>query len=233
MLAGAALLMAGCATQPVFIPGIGSVFGTIDDQQGNTYKITQLSDNSVRVEAEGPNGDLTFTFDSDGNLTNITAADGTNINFTQQADGSILVSGIGVFDGQQFPLGFSFDPSNSSSAKLWDRAQASGDPFIVCLIIDLFCDSLEDIIADVLPPLIDEFINDNLPTLIGEFNNTVPSFLQLPVNAITSFPTGIEAFDNFVREQARMRVDPLIAQARNFCAHWQLLRLLEISACDV
>lgn len=230
MLAGAALLMAGCATQPVFIPGIGAVFGTVDDQQGNTYKITQLSNNSVRVDAEGTEGDLTFIFDSAGNLTNITAADGTNISFTHQANGTVNVSGIGVFDGTQFPIGFSFTPGSSSSAKLKNDANADGDPFIVCLIIDLFCDSLEDLITDFLPPMIDEFINDNLPAIIAEFNKQ--SFIPIPQGVITQFPTGIENLDDFIREKARERVDPLIAQARNFCAHWQLLRLLEISACD-
>lgn len=219
-----------CSTQPVFLPGTGgSEFGTIDDQQGNTYKITELAGDSIRVDAEGVGGDLTFTFDSDGRLTNITSPDGSNINFNHQANGTIQVSGTGTFEGQQTSFNFTITPGNSAKQKHSNDAAASA-PFVVCAIIDAFCNDLEAIIAELLPPLIDEFINDNLPALITEFNKQ--SFIPIPEGVFTSFPTGVGAFDDFVRNQARQRIEPLLAPVREFCARWQLLRLLEISACD-
>lgn len=229
-IAGTTLLTSGCATQPTFIPGSGSVFGTIDDQQGNTYKITQLADNSVNVVAGGVEGDLSFAFDPDGKLMNLAAPDGSNINFNHQTIGMVAVSGIGVFEGQQFPFGFSFSFGNQGGSKVLNRSQSTGDPFLVCAIIDSFCDGLEQLIVELLPPLIDAFINENLPALIAEFNKQ--SFIPIPEGVVTQFPTGIEPVDDFIRAEAMKRIDPLLAQARNFCAQWQLLRLLEISACD-
>ncbi len=221
----------GCSTQPVFEAGLGgSDFGTITAPDGAKYQITENADDTVRVEVESPGGNLFFSFGSDGKLTNITLADGTDLDFEQQSNGTVQVTGVGMFMGTQIPINFNVNPANSAKKKGMDAA--SGDPFIVCIIIDNFCESLEELIAVLLPPLIDAVIDANLPMIIDDLGLT-PILFVLDIDPSTlSFPTGNPDLDGPIRAEAMRQVEPKLVELRNFCAHWQLLRLLEISVCD-
>lgn len=222
----------GCSTQPTFTPGSGgSDFGSIYDPAGNTYRIFEQEDGSVRVEAQGIDGDMVFTIDEEGRLTNITLEDGSEIDFQHQGNGTAVVTGNGLYGGQPVSFNFVIDVPDPS-AKLMNRAQSTGDPFIVCVIIDLVCESLEDLIAELLPPMLDIIIDENLPAIIEEtgLGLFLPALGIDP--ATVRFPTGNADIDDRVRARAMEYVEPHLQQARNFCAHWQLLRLLEISACD-
>lgn len=228
------LLMTGvaCQTQPTFVPGVGGAdFGTIAAPNGSNFKIIEQSDDTIRVEVEGTADGLVFTIDPDGNLTGVENADGTNIAFAKQQNGTVVVSGVAVFEGMQIPVNFTVDPSNPSG-RAKSLAAASGDPLIVCLIIDAFCENIEELIAEVLPAMIDVFIDANLPSIIEELGlKPLLDILLIDINEL-SFPTGNAQLDDPIRAEAQRRVEPLLAEVRNFCAHWQLLRLLEISVCD-
>lgn len=223
-ITGATLLIGGCATQPVFIPGSGSAFGTIDDQQGNTFKIVEQANNSVRVEVEGVDGSFTFTIDADGRLTNVTSSDGSQIDFAYLSNGQVRISGTGTFAGQQAPFDTIVQLNNLPGAKILNRSQSSGDPFLICVIIDSFCNSLEDLIAQWLPLVLDDLIAENLPTALQEAG--------LDPNTITTFPTESDFVNGLIRLGAQAAINAKLKPVRDFCAHWQLLRLLEISACD-
>lgn len=218
--------LGGCTTQAVFLPGSGgSDFGTIDDQQGTTFKINPQADNTVRVDVEGLDGDVTFTIDADGRLTNIMLANGSNINFDYLANNRVRISGIGTFGGQQGPFDITVDISSLPRSKLLNRDQATGDPFIVCVIIDSFCDALEAFIAEWLPLVLDELIAENLPQVAAQAG------IELPDGFV--FPSGNPLIDGGLRFAAQVVIDEQLKPVRDFCAHWTLLRLLEISACDV
>ncbi|MCB9852532.1 MAG: hypothetical protein H6819_05515 [Phycisphaerales bacterium] len=225
------LVVVGCQTQPTFIPGAGgSDFGTIAAPDGTNFKIIEQSDDTIRVEVDTADG-LVFTIDPDGMLTGIENSDGTNIDLTKQSNGTFLVSGVAVFEGMQLPISFTIDPANPS-ARAKDLAAASGDPLIVCLIIDAFCENLEEIIAELLPPLVDVFIDANLPEIIQELGlKPILDLFLVDINDL-SFPTGFSQIDDPIRAEANRRIEPMLVEVRNFCAHWQLLRLLEISVCD-
>ncbi len=224
-VAGMALAMGACSTQAVFMPGSGSEFGTIDDQQGNTFKIVEQADNTVRVEVEGVDGNFSFTIDADGRLTNVTAADGSQINFAYLANNQVRISGTGTFGGQQVPFDVTVDIDNLPGAKLINRQQSSGAPFLICVIIDSFCDALEDLIAQWLPLVLDDLINENLPLVLQG--------VGLEPFAYMTFPTDNVATNGLLRFAAQVFIDAKLKPVRDFCAHWTLLRLLGISVCDV
>lgn len=222
---GMTLAMGGCDTQPIFLPGSGgSDFGTLDDQKGNTYKITEQSDNTIRVDVEGVDGSFTFTIDADGRLTNVTAEDGSLIDFDYSTNGQVRISGTGTFGGQQVPFDTIVQIDALPGGKLSNRSAESDAPFLVCAILDSFCDGLEDLIAQWLPLVLDDLINDNLSMVLQEAG--------LDPDTITEFPTGSDFFDGLIRFAAGAAIDAKLKPVRDFCAHWQLLRLLEISACD-
>ncbi len=210
LMAGGWLMAVGCTAQPTFSPGSGDEFGTMTDGSGKTYRIVQQSDDTVLVETDGPDGSASIVVDSEGRITSVMRADGSQINLQYPGDGTALVTGNGTFEGETVFYSVVVDLPNSV-AKLQVRGQSSGDPFLVCLALDLLCENLEEIIAALLPVILDELIR-----------------LQFP-----SFPTNNEFADSLIRDQASSYVAPLLKEARDFCAGWQLLRLLEISVCDI
>ncbi len=221
--------LVGCSTQPTFLPGNGlNEVGTISDPAGNTYKIVRNAGDTVSVAAEGVDGDLTLTIDEEGRITRIGLDDGSHIDFQYAENGTAVVSGTGTFGGETVSFAFPITAPSSSTGKVMNRAQSTGDPFLVCIAIDLVCENLEELIASFLPDLIDAIIAENLPMLIREYNKT--AFVPLPESL--PYPTGIAVVDNYIRTEVNAQIQPYLQQARNFCAHWQLLRLLEISACD-
>ncbi|MFQ5502526.1 MAG: hypothetical protein ACE5EQ_09540 [Phycisphaerae bacterium] len=182
------------------------------------------ADSTVRVEVEGVDGNFTFSLDPDGRLTNVTAADGSDLNFGYLPNNRIRISGIGTFQGQQVLFDITVDAKNLPPSKLLNRASGSGDLFLVCSIIDSFYDSLEDLIAQWLLPMLDELIVENLSLVTAQFG------VPLPDDFV--FPSGMDFNDNGLRSIARAMIDEKLNPVRNFCAYWQLLRLLEISTCD-
>ncbi len=222
---GMTLAMGGCDTQPIFLPGSGgSDFGTIDDQKGNTYKITEQAGNTVRVDVEGVDGSFTFTIDSDGRLTNVTSEDGSLIDFDYSTNGQVRISGTGTFGGQQVPFDTIVQIDALPGGKLSNRSAESDAPFLVCAILDSFCDGLEDLISQWLPLVLDDLINDNLPTVLQEAG--------LDPNLITEFPTGDFVVDGIIRFAAGAAIDAKLKPVRDFCVQWQLMRLLDRTPCD-
>lgn len=206
-------------TDATFSPGTGDDFGTIDDAKGNTFQVFDRGDGSVRVTAQGVDGTVDFVIDSQGRLTSASSGDGNEINLVHNVDGSVNVSGFLLVDGRReafdgvIPAGTL--PANTTKPLL----AAQSDPLIVCVVVQLFCNSLNDII--------DWVIQENIGMFISNLPAEVRLFLPDPQNI--SFPTGIGAVDNGIRAEVRQAF-PVIVQLEGFCTVWELLDLDDFCA---
>ncbi|MGE3180255.1 MAG: hypothetical protein AB7N71_01385 [Phycisphaerae bacterium] len=216
------LLLGGCpapdtaaptGTEATFAPGTGADFGMINDAKGNTFQVVERSDGSVRVVANGVDGHVEMIVDSLGRLTSAIAGNGNELNFLYNTDGSVDVTGVILVDGRSEPFAGTI-PAGTLPPTGKPLLTAQSDPLIVCVVVQLFCSSLQDII--------DWIIQENIGMFVAQLSPEVRFFLPDPERI--TFPTGIGPVDGGIRAQVRAAF-PVIVQLEGFCTVWELLDL--------
>lgn len=209
----------GCpsaAPQPTFTQGAGSGdFGTLNDGQGNTFEIEGDGPDSFRVVANTAGGTGTIESDAQGRLTRLTTPGGADLNFQYNDDGSVTVTGTAVVAGNQVPVSFLI-PENQipddlfNGAKLINQASPSNGPHFdtICEVITSFCNNLQRFL-DILVPLAREI-------MIEEAGGN----------------TGVALVDGAIAAGVDAVIASYVDQARDFCASWLLLDLVDAVTCE-
>lgn len=203
---GLGVVLAGCPAttpQPTFTPGTGgSDFGSVNNGQGTNFQIQTDAEGGGKVVAD-TGGE--FSFDGQGRVTNVVSADGSKLDVEYKDDGSASVSGDTKVAGQDVNFAFEVDPGVLPNGRLIDpQAQTINT---LCDVITSFCNNLERFIAAIVP-----VIRERLIAQAGVDPNSI-------TGGVVVF--GIDA-----------TINDYVNQAREFCAAWQLLILVDLDPCQ-
>lgn len=162
--------LAGCdgaapATKATFTPGTGSSLGTLS--RGNESFNIQ-TDGSGNVSRVVSNLGGSFELDEAGHFTNITAADGSTLDFFAKGDGSF---GVMLTDSELGTIHFDIPSGAIPTAKGFnDRAGAN----ISCGDISLLCQTARFVIEFFLTDIVDEIVAEAVA------QTGIPEFLVRP-----------------------------------------------------
>jgi hypothetical protein len=211
-----ALAGIGCAPaapDSTFVAGTEGVLGFLVDPIGTTFTIGAEGEGECisEVDVAGAVGDSSFTFDETGNLTSITAVNGSVLTLEHADDGSIVVTVTDASFEAPFvgdiPLGdmtFAVPAGTITATPTVDCTQDT------CAVIDATCDYTNALIQEVRPAVLAAVDDLDIPQ----------DMLDL-----LSLVGGIEGV-------VETLIDQYLQQIEDYCSAWDSIKASSASPCS-